>query len=123
MPEEGVIGVTAALVTNFLADGFGEGGEIAEDLLDGLGFEAGGFGDGLVEFTDVGGVMFVVVNLHGFGIDPRFEGIVVVAEGGEFKDWGNFRGRFGGEAMGGEGEGAGGEGEIFKSGATGDHKG
>ena len=115
--------MTTTLVANFLTDGFGEGAEIAEDLLDGLGFEAWGFGDGLVELTDVGGVMLVVVNLHGFGIDPGFEGIVIVAEGGEFKDWGNFRGRFGGEALGGEGEGAGGEGEIFKSGATGDHKG
>ena len=118
-----MVGVAAALVADVLAHGFGHGVEFGEDFLDGFAFKAGRTGDGLVEFADVGGVMFVVMNLHRLGVDEGFERVVVVAERRELEDGG----RFGGgclrvQKVGAEGECAGGEGDGFEGVASGGHR-
>ncbi len=45
--------------------------------------EVGVRGDGFVEVVDVGGVMFVVMQTHGFRVDIRFERIGCVGKRGE----------------------------------------
>ena len=47
--------------------------EVADEVLDGLAFEVRLAGDGLVDVGHVGGVMFVVVDLHRLRINVRFE--------------------------------------------------
>jgi len=86
LPEEGVVVVAAAVVADGGADGFGSGVETGEYIFDGLAGEVGGFGDGFVEFGDVGGVVFVVVEFHGLRVDVGLQRVVVVWQGGEFKD-------------------------------------
>src|SRR5439155_11854130 len=39
----------------------------------------------VVQIRDVGLVMFVVMNLHGFGIDGRLQGVVIVGKFGQGK--------------------------------------
>ena len=56
-------------------------------LLDRLFSERGSLGDRLVELADVGGVMFVVVELHRFGVDVGLEGIIIVTERRELEDF------------------------------------
>jgi len=55
--------------------------------------EVGVRGDGFVEVVDVGGVMFVVMQTHGFRVDIRFERIGCVGKRGEgeraFLHWGS----------------------------------
>src|SRR5690606_3341212 len=56
-PEEGVVGVAAAVVTNRAADGFRNLGEVGDQIADALGGVHAGVGEGLVHVGDVGLVM------------------------------------------------------------------
>jgi len=79
-----VVPVTAAVVADGTADVLGDGGEIGDEGLDGLGFEGGLAGDGLVEVVHVGLVMASVVDLHGGGVDVGFQGFLGIGKRGEF---------------------------------------
>lgn len=75
LPEKGVIRVAAAVVAHGVADVFRDGMESAKQIAEGfacqfrVSFERG------VEFRHISAVMFAVVNLHGSGVDMRFQGI------------------------------------------------
>ena len=114
--------MAAAVVADVLAHGLGYGVEIGEDFLDGLALESGCASDGLVEFADVGGVMFVVMNLHRLSVNERLQRVVVVAERREFEDGGHFRRCLRVQEAGAEGQCAGGEGDGFEGVASGGHR-
>jgi hypothetical protein len=84
LPEHGVVDVAAAVVLDDLADVFGDGGEVLDEVFGGLGAEVGVLLDGAVEVGDVGLVVLVVVELHGRLVDVGLEGGVVVGQRGKF---------------------------------------
>ena len=84
LPKEGVVGVSATMVPEVVADILGLSVELGEQGIEGFRGEVRVFCQGLVEFCDVGGVVFVVMDFHRFRIDEGFERIVVVAKGGDF---------------------------------------
>jgi hypothetical protein len=79
-----VVPVAAAVVADGAADVVGNGGKVGDQGLDGLGFEFGVAGDGLVEVVHVGLVVAAVVDLHRGGVEMGFEGFLGVRERGEF---------------------------------------
>ena len=85
LPEHGVVDVAAAVVLDDLADVFGDGGEVLDEVFGGLLAELGVLFDGAVEVGDVGLVVLVVVELHGRLVDVGLEGGVVVGERGKFE--------------------------------------
>ncbi len=80
------------------------------------------FREGLVEFCDVGGVVFVVMDFHRFGVDEGFERVVIVAEGWNLV---GFCWVLGGDGVGlrADGERAGGQSEGFQTFTTSNHSG
>lgn len=106
-PEEVVVPVAAAVITDGVAGGFvGDGGELGDEIFDRLALEGGIGGDGGVEVIDVGLVMFAMVNFHGFGVDVGLECVEGVRERGEGKGPGGWWGLS--EEVGGGESGAGG---------------
>jgi hypothetical protein len=91
-------------------------------ILERTGSQRGLFFERQIELRHVGGVVFVVVKLHRFGVDEGFERVVIVAQRGEFVHFA--RGlREGGWGLGcTEGEGACGERHGFESVAAADHR-
>ena len=84
-PEEGMVPVSTAVITNRAADGVGYGAQILDDLFEGLGFEGGIAGDGLVEIVHIGLVMLLaVMDFHGGLVKMRFECVSRVGERREF---------------------------------------
>ena len=75
LPEQGMVGVAAAVVANGAADVRRDRIQVADELLDGFLFEVGLAGDGFVQVCHVGGVVFVVVNFHRLRVDERFKGV------------------------------------------------
>ena len=69
-----MVGVASAIVADSAADVFGDSGQIAEQVVDRLGGQRGVIGQSGIHVVDVGLVMFVVVEMHGFGVDEGFEG-------------------------------------------------
>jgi hypothetical protein len=63
---------------------FGNLGQVADEVVDGLCGQLGVVGERGIEVVDVGLVVLVVVNLHRLGVDERFEGGVVVRKRCEF---------------------------------------
>ena len=84
LPEHRVIVVTAAVVADGAADIVRHRGEIADERVDGLGFQRGIAGEGLVQIIHVSLVMAAVVDLHRLLVDVRFERVVRVGKAGEF---------------------------------------
>ena len=79
-PEHGVVGVASAVVADGGANIFGNGVQIADEVVNGFGGEIGVIGQGGIDVGDVGLVMLVVVEVHGFGVDERLERAVVVGK-------------------------------------------
>ena len=61
------------LLRTVAADVFRDGVEIADEVVDRFGGERGVIGQGGVHVGDVGLVMLVVVEMHGFSVDERLE--------------------------------------------------
>ncbi len=122
LPEERMVCVAAALVAEIVADVVGLSVELGEQSIEGFGGEVRMFCERLVEFCDVRGVMFIVMDFHRFRVDERFEGVVIVAECWNLVGFGGILcdGAFG---CGAEGDGAGGQSEGFQTFTTGDHSG
>ena len=68
--------MSAAVVADCASDIAGNRVQIADQLFDGLGFERRVTGDGVVEFGDIGVVVFAVVNLHGLVVDVRRQSVM-----------------------------------------------
>nr|POE56200.1 hypothetical protein CFP56_69153 [Quercus suber] len=83
LPEEGVVGVAASVVTDEGALVSGDLIELGDQIIDGEGAEIGVVLDGAVEVVDVGLVMLGVMDLHGLFVEVGLEGIVGVGELGE----------------------------------------
>lgn len=90
-PEEGMIDVPAGVVADGGADAFGDLVEVGEEFLGRMLLEIGIVSDGLVEVVDVASVVFAVMDLHGLGIDVRFEGIEAITQRREFVGAGGSR--------------------------------
>ena len=84
LPEFGVIGVAAAVVADRGANLRGDLGQIADQIVNGLGGQLGVAGEGGVEVVDVGLMVLVVVDVHRLGVNERLKGGVVVGKRGEF---------------------------------------
>ena len=84
LPEHAVVDVSAAGVLDDLADVFGDGGEVPDEVFGGFGGQLGVLLDGGVEIGDVGMVMLVMVQLHGRLVDVGLEGVVGVRQRCEF---------------------------------------
>ena len=72
--------MASAVVANDAANVFRDGVEIADEVVDGFGGERGVIGQSCIHVGDVGLVMLVVVELHGFNVDERLKGRVFVGE-------------------------------------------
>src|SRR4051812_32904023 len=79
LPEEGVVGVPAAVVTHGCLDVRWERPEVLQDLLHGLVRPFGAL-QGTVGLVHVGLVMLVVMDAHRLLVDVRLERAVVVRE-------------------------------------------
>ena len=84
LPEHGVVDVAAAVVLDDVADVFGDGVEVLDEVFGGFLAEVGVLFDGAVEVGDVGLVVLVVVELHGRFVDVGLEGGVIVGQRGKF---------------------------------------
>ena len=84
VPEGGVVGVASAVVADRSANVFRDIGQAAYQIVYRLGGQIGMAGQGGVQVGDVGLVMLVVVDLHGFRIDKRLERGVVVRKRWKF---------------------------------------
>ncbi len=84
-PEHAVVGVTAAVVDDSLANFFRNAVDVAKNLLDRLGSKIALTFDGRVEFGDVPVVVFAVMNFHRHGVDVRLKGGLVVRQVRECK--------------------------------------
>ena len=73
-PEQAVVGVASDLISDLGSDGGRQSVEV-------LSCQRGFGGDGFVQIVDVGVVVLVVVDAHGFRVDVRFERAVCVGEG------------------------------------------
>jgi len=124
-PKMGVVDVPTGIVANGGADLGRQGVEALEELLGGLFLKIGIRGHGFVEVVDVGGVVFAVVEGHGFGVDVGLEGIGWVGKRRKGEGTGGNRRRLRrrggreqarGESSSEEGleEGAAGHGSMFK---------
>ena len=83
-PEKGMVGVTAAVVADRVADALRHGAEVGDQLVNGLAFEIGIALERLVEVGDVGSVVFAMMDFHRLRVDVGFESVQCVGEGGEF---------------------------------------
>ena len=83
LPEEGVVGVAAAVVADGRADGRGQRVEVGEHLLD---VRVGPLGalERRVGLVDVG-LVVLVVGIRIVAVDVRLQGVVVVGKGGELE--------------------------------------
>ena len=79
-PEQRMVGVASAVVAHCTADVLRHGIEVAHQFLDRLGLQLGVAGDGLVELSHIGVVMFAMVDSHGLRVDVRFERVERVRE-------------------------------------------
>ena len=84
VPEHGVINVAAAVVANGAADIFGDRVEVAEEIFRSFLIQLGMFIQGRIEVLHIGGMMHVVVQMHRFLVDGRFERRVVIRQRGQF---------------------------------------
>jgi hypothetical protein len=80
-----VVDVATAVVADGAADVLGDGGEVLDEVFDGLGTQFRVLVDGGVQVGDVGLVVLVVVELHGRLVDVGFEGGVVIRKRWNFK--------------------------------------
>ena len=80
LPEEGVVGVSATVVTDSCADALGHNGEVGDQVVHRLGSQLRVILEGVVEVVDVGGVVLVVMDLHRAGINMRLKSIESVGK-------------------------------------------
>ena len=77
-PEEGVVGVTAAIVADGITNAFGNSREVGDQLVHGLGGQLGVILQRIVEVIDISSVMLVMMDFHRARIDvwlERVEGV------------------------------------------------
>lgn len=79
-PEKAVVGMSTTIVTDSALNGFGEAGDIADEVVDGLGRIDTCGGECLVQLGDIGIVVFCMMDFHGPRVDVRFQGIIGVIE-------------------------------------------
>ena len=79
-PEKGVVVVTSSLVAHGGADFFRDLIQMLEQVINRLAANFRKFGGGFVQVGDIGGVMLVVMELHGARVDERFERVVSVRQ-------------------------------------------
>src|SRR5262249_11054075 len=84
LPEHSVIGVASAVVADRSANVFGNGIQVSEQVFDTLGQQLGMLLQRGIQILDVGAVMHVVVELHGFLVNIGFECGVFVWQGWQF---------------------------------------
>ena len=77
-PEEAVVVMTAAIVTDGSADVFGDAIDVFAEVFDRVRFEVCFAGDGGVQVGDVGVVVAAMVDFHGLLVDMGFESVVSV---------------------------------------------
>src|SRR5579883_476419 len=70
-----MVGVPAAVVDDLLANAFGYGGDLAQQLFDRFGFQRGMPLKGRVEVVHVSLVVLAVMNFHRHLVDCCFQGI------------------------------------------------
>ncbi len=75
-----VVGVAASVVAHHAANVFGHRVEVADQVVNGLGGERRVAGQGSIHVVDVGLVVLVVMQVHGFGVDEGFKRVVVVGK-------------------------------------------
>jgi hypothetical protein len=80
LPEEGMIGVSATVVTDGGADCLGNCREIRDQFIHRLGSKLGMILECGVEVVDVSSVVLVVMDLHRARIDVRLEGVKSVGK-------------------------------------------
>src|ERR1035437_3802239 len=73
LPEQRMVVMTTALITDGGADFFRNGIQILEQVLDGFFAEVREIGNGLVQIRNISSVMLVVVNLHCLRVNVRFK--------------------------------------------------
>src|ERR1035438_10691478 len=78
--RSGVIDVASAIIADGAAHGFGHVLQALDQVLGGEVLELGGLVDSGVEVGHVSLVMLVVMQMHGLGIDERFQSRVVVGQ-------------------------------------------
>ena len=83
LPEQRVVGMAAAVVDHLLMDGLGDAGDLAEQLLDGLGLQGGVTGQGGIEIVHVSLVVFAVVDFHRGLVNRHFQGVRRIRQGGQ----------------------------------------
>lgn len=84
VPEEGVVGVSAAVVTDRTADGFRHSGEVGDEVVDRLAAEFRSAFEGLVEIRHVRGMMLVVMDLHRLRVDAGLQSVVGIGQWWKF---------------------------------------
>ena len=83
-PEEGMVGMTAAIVAYGATDGFRHGSEIGDEGFDRLRGKLGSALEGLVQIRHISRMMLVMMDFHRAGIDAGLEGIGRVRKIGKF---------------------------------------
>ncbi len=82
-PEQGVVGVAAAVVADRGPDLLRHAGQVAQQVLDGRVEELGVLVQCCVQLVHVSAVVLVVVDLHGPGVDVGLQGIEAVGKCGK----------------------------------------
>jgi len=80
LPEHGVVDVASGVVADGSADVFGNGVEVADEILSGFAGQVGMLLDGGVQIFHIRAVMHVVVQGHRLLIDGGFEGVICIGE-------------------------------------------
>ena len=80
LPEQRVVGMSAAIVAHGRPDGFGHRVQVRDQVLDRLALKLRMVLERVVEVGDVGLVVLRVVDLHRLGVDVRLERSVVVRQ-------------------------------------------
>ena len=79
-----MIGVASGIVADGAADIFRDLRKVADQVVDGFGCEVGMAGQRGIHVVDVCLVVFIVMQVHGFRIDERLKGRVIVRQWCEF---------------------------------------
>ena len=106
-PKEIMIPVTTALVTQGVAQRLvADGGKASEQGFEWLGRECGSRGEGRVQIVDISGVVLVVMDFHGSGVQIRLKGVESIRQRRQLVGGSHFSVEPCWEQGGGGGEGA-----------------
>jgi hypothetical protein len=82
--------VPAAIVAHGGSDIFGNGIEVLQQIIDGLGLQVRMAFEGFVEVRDVSSMVLVMVDFHGPGVNVRFQSVEWVWQRGQGESHGFF---------------------------------